>query len=216
MIESNIPMQPGHIYHVWSHANGDENIFRVEENYHYFQDKYFLHLTPVLETFAYCLLPNHFHLMVRVKTENEIRNSLFPTLGGSGTLQGLDYPRLVSNQFSKLFNGYAQSYNKKYDRKGSLFIPNFKRKAINSDSYYTSAIIYIHWNPIHHGFTTDFNEWPYSSWHDYMYNRYSKINTFEVMEWFGGRDKFVSEHYKMKLGIDKITLQGSGTLGGLF
>ena len=212
MIESNVPMQPGHIYHVWSHANGDDNLFREDDNYHYFEEKYYLHLNPVLETLAYCLLPNHFHLMVRIRSEDEIA-----TLQGSGTLGGSDVPRMVSNQFSKLFNGYAQSYNKKYGRRGSLFIPNFKRKVIKSGSYYSSVIIYIHWNPIHHGFATDFNEWPYSSWHDYIYyNQYSKINTTDVISWFGGKDKFISEHYQMKLGIDKINLQGFSTLGGLF
>lgn len=196
MIELNRPLEPGMVYHIWSHSNGEENLFREDENYHYFLEKYHSRLESILETFAYNLMPNHFHFMVRIRSENEIKK--FLTLQGSRALGGLNLPKIISNQFSHLFNGYAQAYNKKYNRRGSLFIPNFKRKLVNSESYYTNLIVYIHWNAVHHGFTHSFDEWPYSSWHDYMFNAYSKINTLEVLGWFGGRNNFIKVHHEMK------------------
>ncbi len=201
MNELNKPFEPGMIYHIWSHANGDENLFRKDENFHYFLERYYIYLEPVLETFAYNLMPNHFHLMARVKSEKVIEkfvNKNHPTLQGSGTLGGLDYSRIVSNQFSRLFNGYAQAYNKQYNRRGSLFIPNFRRKPVESESYYTNLIVYIHWNAVHHGFTDNYYEWPHSSWHEYMFTMYSKLNITEVFDWFGGKNNFIKAHHELK------------------
>ncbi|MEX2592037.1 MAG: transposase, partial [Anditalea sp.] len=62
-------MEPGQTYHIYNHANGTENIFREEENYRYFLRQYEKYLGPVVNTFAYCLMPNHFHMLVRVREE---------------------------------------------------------------------------------------------------------------------------------------------------
>lgn len=90
MIESNMPMQTGTMYQDdWSHANDEDNLFREVDTYHYFQEKYYFHLDRVLETFAYCLLPNHFHFMLRVRPEDEIIKSLRPPPPkGPGHLEG--------------------------------------------------------------------------------------------------------------------------------
>jgi len=60
-------MFEGNFYHIYNRGNNRENIFFEENNYYYFLEKYDKYLTNYLETFAYCLLPNHFHLLVRVK-----------------------------------------------------------------------------------------------------------------------------------------------------
>src|SRR5690554_7732864 len=59
-------------YHIYNHANGDENLFREQKNYEYFLEKYKQHINPIAETIAWCLMPNHFHLLVKMKTEEEI------------------------------------------------------------------------------------------------------------------------------------------------
>ncbi|MCK5209465.1 MAG: hypothetical protein KAQ79_15630, partial [Cyclobacteriaceae bacterium] len=53
-------------YHIYNHANGDDNIFREQDNYRFFLEKYVKYINPVADTFAYCLMRNHFHLMVRI------------------------------------------------------------------------------------------------------------------------------------------------------
>ncbi len=60
-------------YHIYNRGTNRENIFREERNYEYFLKLYIKHIEPVAETFAYCLLRNHFHVLVRVKSEEEIR-----------------------------------------------------------------------------------------------------------------------------------------------
>ncbi|MEX0648456.1 MAG: hypothetical protein WD139_11770 [Balneolaceae bacterium] len=149
MAQPRIPPEPGRFYHIWTHANGSENLFRLDENYGYFLAKYRHYIQPVADTFAYCLMPNHLHLMVRVKEEEEVLEflrikKLNPNLQGFQNLGGLS--NVISQQFSNLFNAYTKAFNKYYERKGSLFISNFKRKQINSDNYFGTLIAYIHNN----------------------------------------------------------------------
>ncbi|MBI1224103.1 MAG: hypothetical protein GC192_02590 [Bacteroidetes bacterium] len=66
------PMVPGGYYHVFNRGNNKENLFYLSKNYGYFLEKYKHYLSPWLDTYAYCLLPNHFHLLVRVKEAGEI------------------------------------------------------------------------------------------------------------------------------------------------
>ncbi len=208
MPQKRIPLESGYVYHLWTHANGGENLFRCEDNYNYFLAKYLQHVHPVVDTYAYCLMPNHLHLMVKVKSEEEILEFLRKkreepnlTLQGFQTLGGL--PAIISRQFSHLFNGYTQAYNKKYNRKGSLFIPNFRRKQIDSDEYFVRLIAYIHNNPIHHGFTKNLDDWPFSSWHAYMVDKLTNVKKDDAMQWFGDRANFRSIH--RKLDIEECT-----------
>ncbi|GMQ27856.1 hypothetical protein [Algoriphagus confluentis] len=76
-------MKPGQSYHIYNHANGSENIFREEKNYRFFLEHYTKHLDKVLDTYAYCLMPNHFHLMVGVKEELELMTT-FPKFQNFG------------------------------------------------------------------------------------------------------------------------------------
>lgn len=194
MPQPRIPLEPGLMYHIWTHANGSENLFREEENYRYFLNKYRYHVHPVVETFAWCLMPNHLHLMVRVRCEEEVLERLkVKDLTGFKNLSGL-----VSKQFSNLFNAYTKAYNKMYGRKGSLFERAFQRKLIDTDEYYTRLIVYIHNNPVHHGFVSDTNDWPYSSWHAYLFERNTRINREEGLEWFGNREIFLAAHRESK------------------
>jgi len=185
---------PGNVYHIYNHANGDDNLFRCEDNYRYFLEKYTLHVYPVVETFAYCLMPNHFHLMVKVRKEEELQ-----MLPGFETLDRLLLPKAVSKKFSNLFNGYTQAYNKMYDRKGSLFMDSFKRKVIENQKYFTQLITYIHYNPIHHGLVKDIHQWQYSSIHAYLLDKSTRINTQVALSWFGDKNGFLQFHQSVNV-----------------
>lgn len=202
MPQKRTPLLPESYYHIWTHANGDDNLFRCDDNYRYFLRKYIHHLHPVVETYAYCLMPNHLHLMVRVREERQILEFLrikksTPTLQEFETLGGLG--KVISQQFSNLFNGYTQAFNKMYNRKGSLFIPNFNRKLIDSDQYFVQLIAYIHNNPVHHGFTQTPNEWTYSSWHAYLSNKVTRIKKEKRKQWFGDLENFKVAHHELNM-----------------
>ena len=185
-------LEPERVYHIYTHANGNENLFREKENYRYFLKKYGEHIFPVAETLAYCLMPNHLHLMVRVRKEEELevlfrqRDKTFQKFQTFG--------KLISKAFSNLLSAYTQAYNKKYNRRGSLFQPNFKRKLIQNDAYFTALIAYIHNNPIHHGFEKEPEEWLYSSWHGYLSDKPTRLAKEEGLAWFGGKEEFLQIH----------------------
>ncbi|ELR72965.1 hypothetical protein C900_00650 [Fulvivirga imtechensis AK7] len=196
MPQSTTPLLPQTTYHIYTHANGSENLFREDENYYHFLRKYSEYIHPVAETFAYCLMPNHIHLMVRMRNVEELLKFFRlkkPNLQGFENLGGL-----ISQQFSNFLNGYTKAYNKRYDRKGSLFMSNFNRKPIEKASYFTALIAYIHNNPVHHGFVKDAGEWPHSSYHSYLLDKRTKIAREEGLEWFGGREEFIKVHQELK------------------
>jgi len=80
----------------------------------------------------------------------------------------LDSSKYLSKQFSNLFSSYTQAFNKQQRRRGSLFIPNFERKHIDSDEYFRQLIHYIHFHPVHHGFVDDLRDWKHSSFDSFF------------------------------------------------
>lgn len=65
-------MTPEKFYHIYNHANGTENLFRSDENYRYFLQRYYHFIPNVADTYAYCLMPNHVHFLIKVKNELSI------------------------------------------------------------------------------------------------------------------------------------------------
>ncbi len=183
-------MEPGQIYHVFNHANGWENLFIEPKNYHFFMEKMDKFLSPTIDIFAHCLMPNHFHLAAGIPEmrELEMRDERF--IGLSEEEAG----KRISKQFSNLFNSYTQSYNKLYDRMGSLFIPNMKVKEIGDELSLCKVIHYIHANPVHHGFTETIQDWPYSSYNSHI-SKVGKKKEFDyVFDVFGGVNKYKEYH----------------------
>ncbi|MEO9475513.1 MAG: transposase [Cyclobacteriaceae bacterium] len=177
-------MESGLFYHVYNHANGDENLFRQDENYHYFLKLWAKYIEPIADTYAYCLMPNHFHALIRIKSEENMGNQTgFQNLSG-----------FISKTFSNFFNAYAKAYNKMYERRGSLFNRPFKAKEIDSDAYLIAVITYIHRNPVHHGFCDTLEAWPHSSYHAYYSQQATKLKRQETLEWFGGVDAMEKRH----------------------
>jgi REP element-mobilizing transposase RayT len=102
-------------------------------------------------------MPNHFHLLVKVKSSKN--------LAGLGDLPGLASTDVVSQKFSNFFNSYTKSVNKQQSRHGSLFEKPFKRKIVENDEYFQTLVYCIHNNPVHHGFTEKIEDWDWSSYH---------------------------------------------------
>ena len=105
------PLESGCYYHLYNHANGSDTLFRNDENYYYFLEKYIQHIDPFVNTFAYCLMPNHFHLFIQVLESPTHTSEVLET---SEVSKEID----LSKRLSNLFNAYTKAYNKKYDRMG--------------------------------------------------------------------------------------------------
>jgi putative transposase len=210
----NDTLQPDTCYHIFNHANGFENVFREAENYRYFIEKYQLYISPIAETYAWCLMPNQFHFVIRIRKsevlEKIIINSTFPKFG---TLEKLNIiEKYLSKQFANFFSCYTQSFNKMYQRRGSLFIKNFKRDPILDKEHLLNAIIYTHRNPIHHGFRSNYNGWDNCSYPDIIHEKNEIIDACEVLKIFGGKDQFLKLH---RISLDNFKLIGNHTITDL-
>lgn len=178
-------LEPESTYHIYNRANGSEKLFLSRENYRFFMEKYSLYISPVAETFCYCLLPNHFHFLLRIKPETELR-AAFPKI------KSLE--KLPSKCFSNLFCSYTQAFNKQQRRMGSLFMKNFKRKRVQSASYLMKLVQYIHLNPVEAGLCSSPEEWPHSSYGDIISDKESILAKEELLSWFDDVDNFESMH----------------------
>ncbi len=173
-------------YHIYNRGNNRENIFIQERNYEYFLNLYFKYIAPIAETFAYCLLRNHFHVLLRTRAEEEITETL--------TRKPLGAEQYLSQQFSNFFNAYAKAINKAYGRTGSLFQHPFGRVPVTTDRQFWNVIAYIHQNPQKHGFVKDFREWKWSSYGIILVEKPTKLRRDVVLDWFGGKESYLEMH----------------------
>lgn len=147
---------PNHLYHVYNRGNRRIPIFYRPENYEYFLKKIAHHIAPFSDIIAYCLMPNHFHLMIRTNDD---------LIG-----QELNYSLGV------MLRSYTRAINKQEQQVGSLFQSNTKAKVLNeSFSYPLRCFNYIHLNPLKAGLVKHLAQWEYSSYLCYIGNKSSDL-----------------------------------------
>ena len=190
------PLVPGMYYHIYNRGNNRENLFLEKRNYPYFLSLYARHIEPIADTYAYCLMRNHLHVSLRIKTEDEyLQQQTSRVLETREVLKPKKFN--PSQAFSNLFNAYAKAINKGYGRTGSLFEERFGRIPVTNDSYFTNLIFYIHYNPQKHGFVDDFRDWEWSSYHALAGTGETKLKRDEVLSMFNGRKGFEEFHQGM-------------------
>ena len=170
-----IPLYKNGIYHIYNRGNGNEKLFYEKENYYYFLRQYDKFISELVDTFAFCLLPNHFHLLVRIKHAN---------------------PEIITETFRKFFISYSMSVNKQQQRRGSLFKRGFKRKLIEDEKYLYAVVYYIQANPVHHGLVDNLTNYNYSSYGILAGEKETKLKKKTVIDWFGSKEKFIDFHTK--------------------
>jgi REP element-mobilizing transposase RayT len=186
-----IPLVGGDYYHIYNRGNNGETIFRNAENYRYFMQLYTEHVEPAAVTHALCLLPNHFHFLTYIRTDEEQRS--WQWAQGCQPSEGWQ-PSPPHRAFKNLFIAYSLAFNLRYERTGSLFQKPFKRILVDSERYYTALVRYIHRNPERHGLIADFHNWPWSSYRAILSDRPTHLPRADVLARFGGRDSFIAAH----------------------
>lgn len=162
------PVVPEKYYHIFNQAIDNETIFKENEDYQFFLNMLKELIVDHFELYAYCLLPRHFHLFIKPLWEiNHKENDS------------------INEKLRKLFQMYAQYYNKKYKRKGSLYLKPFRRLQINDEQYLTYLVFYIHYNPQKHRIINDYKDYEYSSYKFFTSNQDTKLRKDIVLNWFG-------------------------------
>ncbi len=136
-------------------------------------------------------MPNHFHFLVRIKDEKNIKCSNYFNKKKS---EKYDISAYLSKQYSNLFSSYTQAYNIKYHRRGSLFLKNFCKINITSNEYIQQCLTYIHLNPVYHNFVLLPNEWIYSSYNLYLLHEKSIVAIDEGISFFEDLKNFKYFH----------------------
>lgn len=289
-------LDEGHFYHIYNHAVGGLSLFQNEGDYCHFLYLYEKYIQPIADTYAWVLMPNHFHILVRMREDlvyrycahgevlkedgkywqpyvdlsstssstttssttsdsscEPVRRSeaiervetdrwkemkwetmRIPNLSSRKALDSVGYSEgeesgrkaldaagckkseeissEASNNItgdkediiyrkpkpekhiSHLCSSYSLYYNRKHDKWGTLFQRPFKRKRIDNEAYLRTVLIYIHNNPVHHGFCDHPLEYPWSSFLSCTSDGITKLRRKEVLSWFGDKSSFLEQH----------------------
>lgn len=193
------------LYHVYNQGNNRNKIFFNQNNYQLFYQKMSEFICPYADILAWCLMPNHFHLMILVNEiellhKNKIKKSL---IGIDITKSNLSKKRSLNESIGILLRSYTRIVNAENEFTGSLFRKSSKANAINDfkglqanfwkskiavsnmlpeNQYPQICFNYIHDNPVKAGLVKKNIDWEFSSARDYSNLRYNGIINKQVAE----------------------------------
>ena len=179
--------EKGFIYHIYNQGNNRRKIFLNHDNYVFFLKKIKTYIHPYADIFAWCLMPNHFHLMVLV---NEVEIVISNNPGSK--------KRSFNNSIAIMLRSYTHAYNNQHNFSGTLFRSKTKAECVNCSEGITPAFLtingitqinnknpkqqypqvcfdYIHQNPMKAGLVKQEADWEYSSARDYAGMRDGKL-----------------------------------------
>jgi putative transposase len=158
-------------YHLYNRGCNKEKLFLCEENYLYLlrllrSATSHFHVSVI----AYCLMPNHYHLLVRQ-----------------------DGDILLDKMMQDVFNRYTKVYNKRYQRSGTLFEGPFKAKYVGREAYLLHLCRYIHRNPVDAGLVALPEQWKYSNYLDWIGRRDGNLVDREfILEYFDLPEEYIT------------------------
>jgi hypothetical protein len=244
-------------YHIYNRGINSCNLFRETANYQHFLALFEKYISPIAEIFAWVLMPNHFHCLVKIRENMVYKYSIadktldskwfedhkwetiyvptdqsaFPDLSSFPDLSACAAPDSVWKKeneniyenksshttpppenpktpkphlhFSHLFNAYSKYFNNLYDRHGALFERPFDRKIVDNEAYLKKVIVYIHNNPVHHGFCAHTEDYQWSSYSSFLNENPTNLQREKVIALFGDVTNFIFMHQK-KTGNEDV------------
>lgn len=189
----------GSYYHIFNRGSNRKTIFFTTANYHYFLKLLNKFLGSYVHFLAFALLPNHFHLVIKIKDEILVQAEGNRSLQKeNGFLQSINdetaIGKMVAKQLKRLFITYAMAINKQENRTGNLFDPKYKRLEISDQKYLEYVIFYTHFNPEKHGTVNNYKDYYFSSFKAMVSFETTNIDREMVMEIYGGKDNFLNYH----------------------
>lgn len=188
-------LMPDGVYHIYNRANGWESLFSEPDNYRFFLVQFDHFMGEFVHVLSFCLMPNHFHFLIQIKDLETLRAILADP--NAKELPDSDLNKLIVKQFSRLFNSYSKAYNKQQSRKGSLFMPSFKRKPVTDPVYLRKLVHYIHSNPVEAGLVEYPEDWDHSSYRQIVFpSRQSiiKLETDLIFDVYGDLRNLIDAH----------------------
>lgn len=197
-------VEKGNFYHIYNRGNNSRKVFYTRQNYLFFLRKINESLSPYVSFIAWCLMPNHFHLVVYIhKTEIEIKDSegISHTITSSDSMTRM---RSLNYSLGVLLRSYTRAIQKQENFTGSLFQQHTQAKPLVDEvriepaywdttfgtqinisegkSYLETCIEYIHQNPVYAGLVKKAEEWEFSSFQDYIGRRNGSLIDYEMIK----------------------------------
>jgi len=203
--------ETNHIYHIYNRGNNSQQIFFNHKNYLFFLEKIRKHILPFADILAWCLMPNHFHLMVYTHhTEIQIDNTMIDSIDKFGVNWGTssNFQRTFNKSIAIMLSSYTRAINNQENRNGSLFQITTKAICLSDNSqiapswfqtYFGTAVNipdpeksypqvcfnYIHENPVKSKLAAKTEDWEFSSYRDYTGLRNGSLVNKERSSEFG-------------------------------
>src|SRR5690606_25022373 len=197
----------GAIYHLFNKTIGGRKLFLGDMDYTRFLNKFDRYFGPYINLYAFCLIPNHYHFMFRVKTLEEINQNKLKYEGSKEAVTFLkirtEIDPFLTDQLRRWFSGTSLYMNKKYNVSGQLFLEKAKRVSVKTEKKVFYLLCYIHHKPIHHGITNKYEDWPHSSYLKYL-SLNPDLGYVELLTMLGnedlltGRSCFIRMHEEFK------------------
>ncbi len=135
----------GECYHLYNRGNNREPVFFERENYAFFLQQLRKYIVePAADVVAYCLMPNHYHLILQLREDG------------------------LSHHLQAFALSYTKTTNKERGRVGSLFQGPFKAIHVDTDQYLTHLSRYIHLNPVFARLVERAQDWEFSSYREFI------------------------------------------------
>lgn len=194
------------IYHIYNRTIQELDLFRNNDDYHHFLNKFREYFTRYMDVVGYCLIPNHFHFIVQIKhTESILKNAISEKTQAAINFAKGQIPvnDFLEDQMRRFFSAISLRYNHRYKRRGALFSDRMKRIRIVDENKLVYLLCYVHHNPVHHHIVNDYGEWEYSSYRSYLnHDRYSLLSK-GIITLFENSDRFRSIHEEFKQQFEK-------------
>jgi len=153
MPQRNLEFVESHYYHIYNRGVNHQPIFFHRDNYFYLiQTIKRIFKKYRVTVISYCLMPNHYHLLVR------------PELS-----------EVLSDCMKDIFISYVQAINKRYERRGPLFEGRFRSILVDEINYILHLCRYIHLNPVKAGLVISPENWIFSNYREWVGIRKGKL-----------------------------------------
>jgi len=179
------------LYHIFFHGINRQPLFEGDSDFVYFRDSMQqLKSDMAFELYAYCLMNEHVHLLIKENQKGDI-----------------------SLAMKRLLTKYAMYFNRKYERKGALVANRFKSTPVEVNENFIPLICYIHQNPLKTGIVNQLEDYQYSSYLDYVQggnltDTVFSLNLVGKEEWLRLHQIIIEDHFdvagKIRLSEEKM------------
>ncbi|MDB5275076.1 MAG: hypothetical protein JWR61_31 [Ferruginibacter sp.] len=195
---------PDNHYHLVFKSIDGILLFRQNSDYDIFLERFQQFTSFAVDTWAYCLLNNHAHFIVKIKPIDAIVNAINnidfakQTVAMKKLLAATDKVALVDEMLERQVNSFMVSFanytKNKYRHHGGLFQKPFKRLEIDTGNWLKTAIIYVHLNSLKHKVFSNYSDYLHCSYFYFVRLCNTYCDAEKVLEFFGGLSQFISLH----------------------